>query len=279
MLNFRSVADLNRAIAQNLWRLDRTKYDVVVGIPRSGMIPASLIATHLQLPLADATSYRHDLVFGRSGKLMAAGPRVLLVDDTSNNGHAMQRAVQMLGPRALKVTRLAIYGPYKGDNSIVDMFFEECPGPRAFQWNLWKHIRLERWGFDFDGVFCRDPSKEENDDGARYETFMATAPAMFMPQRPVGVVITCRLEKYRDDTLRQLARYGIIANQLIMMPYPTKAARQAAGNRGGWKAAKIKELGLEFFVESSPSQAKVIASNAQIPVWCTSTQELVQCSQ
>ncbi len=274
MLSVLSVADLNRSIAQNLWRIDRTKFDVVVGIPRSGMIPASLLATHLQLPLSDVDSFARGVAFARSGVVVSTGPRVLLVDDTANRGGAMGRAVAQIQHKTKSITRMVVYGPYRGDYSFIDLHFEECPGPRVFQWNMWKHIRLPKWGFDFDGVFCREPTREENDDGPAYLRFMETSPAQFLPTKPIGHVVTGRLEKYRPQTIAQMKRYGIECESLTMMPYATKAERMAAGGRGAWKAREAKRLGVEFFVESDAKQAGTIARDAGIPVWCTLTQEV-----
>lgn len=274
VLNVRSVADLNRAIVANLHRIDRAAFDVVVGIPRSGMIPSSLLATHLQMPLSDVETFARGQAFGRSGALLEAGARVLLVDDTSNRGGAMARAVARIKSRASTITRCAVYGPYRDDFSIIDLFFEECPGPRAFQWNMWKHRRLARWGFDLDGVISRDPTKDENDDGESYLRFMREAEPVFLPARPIGHIVTCRLEKYREATLAQLKRYGVQCEGLHMMPYASKAERMAAGGRGQWKAGIVKALAVEFFIESDPKQAGIIAREAGIPVWCTKTQEL-----
>lgn len=271
MLNVRSLADLNRAVVENLHRIDRSKFDVIVGIPRSGMIPATLIATHLQMPLADVNGYAAGIIHGPSGRRVQGG-RILLVDDTVNKGRAMTEAVRLL--RGRKVTRLCVYGPYQTDADVVDIAFEHCQGPRAFAWNLMKHRRLPRWGFDFDGVLCRDPTREENDDGPRYDAFIAGAEPMFLPQRPVGHIVTCRLEKYRAACEAWLARHGVQFERLHMMTYASKVERMAAGNRGGWKAGIVKELGVEMFIESCPKQARIIAREAGLPVWCTRTQEL-----
>lgn len=279
-MNFRSVADMDRAIARNLWKLDRAKFDVVVGIPRSGMIPASIIATYLQMPLATLEGYLAGIVHGRSGKPMRATDRILLVDDTSNKGGAMKRAVAML-PWSVKTTRCAVYGPYQvaKPHEIVDIWFEDCPGPRGFAWNLWKHARLQRWGFDFDGVLCRDPTKAENDDGPRYREFLRTAPPLFLPTRPLGHIVTGRLEKYRPQCEAWLAEHGVEYLQLHMMPFDSKADRmdamKFAGGRGAWKASICRGVGVDLFVESCPKQAGIISREAKIPVWCTGTQSLV----
>lgn len=275
MLNVRSVADLSRAVAENLHRIDRYQFDVVVGIPRSGMIPASIIATSLQLPLADIHGYALGIASGPSGARTGAGRRVLLVDDSCNKGRAMARAVAIVRGKAERITRLCVYGPYQVDpKDVIDIAFEDCHGPRVFGWNMWKHIRLSRWGFDFDGVFCRDPLKVENDDGPAYARFLCDAEPVFLPRRPIGHVVTCRLEKYRAATEDWLRRHGVQFQGLHMMPFATKAERMAAGNRGGWKAGIIRKLGVEMFIESCPKQAGIIAREAGVSVWCTRTQAL-----
>lgn len=273
MLNVRSVSDLNRTIAENLHRIDRSQYDVVVGIPRSGMIPASIIATSLQMPLADVGGYAMGIVNGRSGAHVSGGRRVLLVDDSCNKGAAMAKAIKAIGRKA-SITRLAVYGPYQVAEPIVDIALEECRGPRVFAWNMFKHIRMGRWCFDFDGVLCRDPMREENDDGPRYMRFLETAEPMFLPQRPIGHIVTGRLEKYRAPTEAWLKRHGVQFETMTMMPHATKAERMAAGGRGQWKAGEMQRIGAEFFIESCPKQASIITKHTSLPVWCTRTQAL-----
>lgn len=274
MLNVRSVCDLNRAIMENIHRLDRRQFDVVVGIPRSGMLPATILATQLQLPLADVESFARGIVYERSGRPVMAKTRVLLVDDTVNHGTAMARAVATIQGRASAITRFCVFGPYRGIEGLVDIFCETVQGPRAFEWNIAKHRRLARWGFDMDGVLCRDPEKSENDDGPRYLKFMRKAEPLFLPKRPIGHIVTCRLERYRNETEDWLRRHYVSFERLHMMPYNSKAERMAAGNRGGWKAGIVKQLGVEMFVESCPKQAGIIARETGVPVWCTRTQAL-----
>jgi len=278
VLSVRSLADLNAAIAANLHRIDRSAFDCIVGIPRSGMIPASIIATHLQMPLADPIGYGQGIVHGRSGAQVSVGKRVLLVDDSCNKGRAMARAVKLL-PKGTDVVRLAVFGPYQVEpSSVCDMWFEVVHGPRAFAWNLQKHRRLPRWGFDMDGVICRDCAKAENDDGPRYKDFLMSVEPLFVPQRPIGHIVTGRAEKYRRETEAWLRRHGVEFEALHMTPYHTKAERMSAmkfaGGRGGWKARIAADLGVEFFVESCPKQAGIIAREAGIPVFCTRTQSL-----
>lgn len=280
-LSIKTVADMAQVIAQNLWRFDRSAYDVVIGIPRSGILPASIIATYLQLPLADPVGFSHGIIYGRSGNAARPGKRILLVDDTVNKGGAMSRAIAAL-PKGLMITRACVWGPYQVENpgSIVDIALADCHGPRAFAWNLMKHKRLDRWAFDMDGVLCRDPEKGENDDGPAYLKFIAEAAPLFLPQRTIGHIVTSRLERYRKPTMAWLAKHGITYASLTMLDLPDKRARMSAmkvdGGRGGWKGREAKRLGVEMMIESCPKQSAIIARTAGIPVFCTLTQEVYQ---
>lgn len=282
-INFRSVHDMDQAICQNLWKLDRDAFDVVVAIPRSGIAPGGIISTYLQLPFATLEGYCAGIIHGKSGRPAGHSDRILLVDDTSNKGGAMKRAMRVLAQhgKAKNVTRCAVFGPYQVANpaEIIDVWMVDCPGPRGFAWNLWKHARLPRWGFDMDGVFCRDPSKAENDDGPAYEDFCLNAPPLFLPKRPIGHIITSRLEKWRPETEDWLERHGITYLQLHMLDLPDKRTRLREmkvrpGGRGGWKAELCAEIGVEMYIESDPKQARIISREAEIPVWCTQAAQM-----
>lgn len=273
MIVIRSVADMNLAIVRNLHRLDLNSFDVVVGIPRSGVIPASLISTHLQKPLADVEGFRRGLIYKRSWK-KTHGDRILLVDDSVGRGTTFNEAVVKLNNSASKIIKCAVYGPpYPVENKDkCDIWFEECGRPMVFQWSLWKHKRLPLWGFDFDGVFCRDPNKKENDDGPNYINFLRNVPPLFLPTREIGHIITGRYEDYREHTLYWLNRHGIKYQSLTMMPRDIKG-------RGRWKASIAKQLGVELFIESTPHQAKDIARESGIQVWCIETQSVYRVDQ
>lgn len=272
----KSVADLDRAIVANLHRIPAV--DAIVGIPRSGMLAASSLALHMQKPLADIEGFGRGEVFRRSASIAHDVKRVLLFDDTVLTGKAMQRSVLRLRQLRPDVTivRGAVFSAPHTPPGSVDLALEVCPTPRAFAWNMWKHKRLPRWCFDLDGVFCPDPTNAENDDGPRYLEFIRTAPPLFRPRRPIGWIVTARLEKYRAETEAWLHRQGVTFAGLVMMDLPDKAARMEAGNRAGFKAKAYQALGpkyAELFVESNPRQAAKIAAMTGKPVWCTSSQQ------
>jgi uncharacterized HAD superfamily protein len=158
---------------------------------------------------------------------------------------------------------------------MVDLYFEEICGDRVFEWNLMHSWVVKQSCVDIDGVLCEDPTYEQNDDGERYERFLADARPLRIPSVPVGYLVTCRLEKYRALTEMWLEKYGIEYGHLIMMNYPSKEARQASGKHAAFKAKTYMSTKAIIFIESSYVQAKEIARLAKQPVLCVETQQMI----
>ena len=74
----------------------------------------------------------------------------------------------------VRVTFLAVYGP-RATHPDADLVLEVVPHPRVFEWNVMHHRVLENSCVDIDGTLCHDPTSEENDDGERYDAFLAPA--------------------------------------------------------------------------------------------------------
>lgn len=278
MLNFRTIEDLNLAIVRKLDQIRKLNIDLVVGIPRSGMLPASLIATHLQLPFTDVDSYNSNRWYVRHKKVtvptdITTTPlRVLLVDDTINTGNAMRNVLKSIRNSNDTIIKFAVYGSPKNKPEDIDFTCEECPLPRAFQWNLWKHNQASNWATDMDGVLCRDPTKKENDKGSKLENFYRTAEPKFLFTKPVKYVITSREERFRSVTEEWLKNHNINYEKLIM-----KATGLPGGNQAHaeYKANTLKSLtGIELYIESDPKQAKIMSQFIDMPIWCIDNQKL-----
>ena len=61
-MNYRNINDLNEIILKRLYILPRD-FDLIVGIPRSGMFPANLLALYLNRPVTDLDSFRNGHVY------------------------------------------------------------------------------------------------------------------------------------------------------------------------------------------------------------------------
>lgn len=278
VLNFRSIENLNLAIVKNLDKIRLLNIDLIVGIPRSGMLPASLIATHLQLPFTDIDSYNSKRWYIRNKKITVPADipnkpmRILLVDDTINTGNAMRNVLATIQKNNDIIIKFAVYGSPKNKKEDIDFVCEECPLPRAFQWNLWKHTDAKKWATDMDGVLCRDPTKKENDKGERLLKFYQTADPRFLFSKPVKYIITSREERFRKVTEEWLLNNHITYEKLIMKPTGVPGGNQSHAE---YKASTINNLNnIELYIESDPAQAKIISNLVNIPVWCTDNQTL-----
>ncbi len=276
-MNFRSIGDLNDAVIHGLHGLPGD-VDLVVGIPRSGMLAANIIALHLNLPLTDLDGYLEGRVMrsGQRGRDNATSTHALVVDDSALSGATMRAARARIESACTsrRVTMTAVYVAPEA-RGVVDHAFEEIVGPRVFEWNLMHGGMIGRSCVDIDGVLCVDPTKRQNDDGPRYRRFLEQAPPLLLPSTRVGRLVTCRLEKYRDLTEQWLASHGVQYGELIMMDLPTKAARLAAGPHGRFKAEVYASTDALLFIESSRRQALDIARFSGRPVLCIETRQMV----
>lgn len=283
MIEYRSIRDLNQTILKNLHRVPRD-IDVIVGIPRSGLLAANMLALHLNLPLTDVRGLIERRVFegGVRSKVGEAKLnsldrlKALVLDDSVDTGWQIRQTKARIEASGFNFDSVfgAIYAnPYSAHN--VDIHFEIVPQPRLFEWNLLHHNILERSCVDIDGVLCRDPTEEENDDGPNYREFVANVEPLFVPSVPIGWLVTSRLEKYRQLTEHWLDRHGVIYGELVMMNLPSKAARIAAGRYSKFKSDIYAATDAQLFIESSPLQAREIAMVTRRAVFCMATRQMV----
>ena len=280
---FRSMDDLHRDVVA--WSAELpADIDVVVGIPRSGLLAASVLALHRQVPVADLDGLvagRHlggGRRLGQQGEApaLASARRILVVDDSVYSGAAMRaaRAAAAAAELTAPVDFAAVYAT-RGATHHVDHFYAVVPQPRVFAWNVLHHECLVDSCMDIDGVLCRDPSDVENDDGPRYREFLETVPVRYVPSVEVGCLVTSRLERYRPETEAWLARAGVRYRRLVMHPATSGAERRAAGDHGERKANVYLSTDAPLFVESDLAQAVTIAGISGRPVYCTDVAQMV----
>ena len=276
---YRNIADMNRIIIKRLNILPRD-FDLVVGIPRSGMLPANLIALYMSKPYTDLHSFRNGHIYkaGERGQYIDVKEfkKILVVDDSIASGSAMIKAKELIKEVSsdFEISFCAIY-VIPGKEKLVDYHFEIVPLPRYFQWNILNHSTLEKSCFDIDGVLCVDPSEEQNDDGPKYTDFILNADPLYIPKSKIGTLVTSRLEKYRKETEIWLEKNGVKYNKLVMLDLPNKEARQKANNHATHKANTYKSNEYSLFFESSINQAVEINQITSKPVFCTETFEMI----
>lgn len=274
MLNYRSVDDMNQLIKSKLHLIPDV--DCIVGVPRSGMLPATLIALYLGKPLGTTETlgkYSFDttrrIAFGLGREIPAPyRTKILVVDDSCSSGYAMNKVKEQCSRHLdMDFIYCAVYVTEESKNK-VDFYFDIVEQWRVWEWNIMDHLVLESACVDLDGVLCVDPTPEQNDDGENYLKFLANAAPKFIPKHKIKAIVTCRLEKYRVETEAWLKKHGVQYDKLYMMNYPDAITRRQVGQYAHYKTRIFKELGATLFIESNPIEAHGIAVMSGKAVYC-----------
>lgn len=273
-----STSYLSDLIRNNLSKIPHD-IDLVVGVPRSGMLPATMIALALNKRLADIDAFVEGRVFdaGLRGTLQKWGEihKVLVVDDSINTGMAMAKARKLVSKVSADydITYMVAIASSAGTKE-VDIFLEIVDEERVFEWNLFHHYIMGEACLDIDGVLNVDP--EIDDDGPIYLDFLKNAKPLYLPTIEVNTLISCRLEKYRPQTEQWLAEHGVRYKHLVLLDMPDKKSRVLWGKHGEYKADYYINSNCRLFIESSIRQATVIANMTTKPVICLETNEMVK---
>ena len=255
----------------------------VVGLARSGMLPACVIAAMLHLPLFDLSRQYGVRALGcgtrlstRSGGSYESGP-LLVVDDSVNTGEQMYKARRIMAEAFpnQSVLYAAIY-PRPETAKCVDLFAHGAPSPHLFEWNLFNCNLTQNIAFDLDGVICEDWRGNEEDE-ASYLQFIRQAQLLRPPRRSAApLIVTARLEKYRDLTQAWLERHGVWVRRLVMGPWKSLAERRRKYDAGAFKGEEYAQSDCWLFVESDPRQAEAIFQHSGKPVLCITTGRIYQ---
>lgn len=281
--------DLCQDIRSHLAKIPR---DVagVVGVPRSGMLPATIIAEFLNVGLTtpdnaisvgtvEAALTQHG---GR--RLRDTGARKLLVvDDTCFTGGSLARTKKKLESPAFAGYELVFLVVYlEGDCKTMapDVWLRDVrqaakTGPfgwALYEWNILAHGRLtSRTLFDLDGVFCMEPPDERNEES--YLRYIENPIPLYVPTGEPINICTYRLEKYRAQTLAFLHSIGIRNVNLNMCAAPSYEARRGVPP-WQFKADAYWDERWLLFVESSDYQARKIHAVTGKPVLCIETNKV-----
>nr|WP_258042657.1 phosphoribosyltransferase family protein [Escherichia coli]BAL03061.1 putative phosphoribosyltransferase [Escherichia coli O183:H18] len=256
--------------------LSKHNFDLVVGIPRSGMIPAYLISLYLNIDVTDVNSFILNTPIQRgstrtSGKRIYNphdAQRILLVDDSFSTGKSMRNILDSIPVDLKKNIKTMVAYTSDVNGAGLDIYIRHVSHPRLFEWNILNHSIISNSCFDIDGVLCVDPNELQNDDGENYIKFICEAEPKFIPKFKIKYLVTNRLEKYRDITEAWLLKNNIQYEKLIMLNMATKEERQSAGIHSRHKAEFYKRSGCDLFVESDINQAIEIMKYTGKYVYC-----------
>ncbi|MDR0505783.1 MAG: phosphoribosyl transferase, partial [Dysgonamonadaceae bacterium] len=281
-INYKTYGDLLLDIKHNLHKIP-SNIDLVVGIPRSGMIPAYILGFALNVKVCSLDEFVEG-IYTQNGERPLKNSRkinnILIVDDSVASGNAMNKAKNIIQKMNLSMEfNLHFCAVYVNPVSYhyVDIALTELAMPRIFQWNYLNHPFIKHSCFDIDGVLCVDPTEEENDDGEKYLNFISNAKPLYIPKYKIRALVTSRLEKYREKTEEWLKKHEVQYNELYMLDLPSKEERlKTHGIHSQFKASIYKKLkDCVLFYESNREQAIEIANITGKTVFSVETDELI----
>lgn len=236
-MNYRTLADMARLIRANIARIPRV--DAVVGIPRSGMIAASMIATLTNQKLAMLKEVVWQEV-----------KTVLLVDDSIAGGTTMMRAVASIPYTNVKTLAVFVKPEIlKAESATPDIWLEEVPGPRVFEWNWHRSKYLPQAMLDIDGVISTETRPGERNGSILYR-----------PAREVLTLATGRKTDEREETEKWLAEQNVRYRHLFMSPIGQRARET--------KLQACEQMRPTWIVESNIRQAEWLRARTGLPVLC-----------
>ena len=237
----------------------------VVGVPRSGMIPAATIAAAISVPLLSMSDNQIIVLnsFSTNGgyRMQYHDPvvgKILFIDDTVYGGNATRKIKEKF-PRAIFGSVYAL----SENKNVPDYYGKELEKPHILEWNFFNSSYITESILDIDGILnqnipiniCIDEQKYI-DYIQKVEPIFTRIPKLFSAK----ALVTGRLEKYRDITEQWLKKHSVKYKELIM--FPTELENERNKNHvyevGRYKAGVMKNIGAKFFVESELSEAKII---------------------
>lgn len=270
----------------------------VIGIPRSGMLPATMLALERNLPLSTPQKFAVALQAGknpwlergpRCRELSRVPGRVLVVDDACYMGSAMREARTLLNRcrrfdfsfsyavvyRHERTPEELIAGLERTDVPL-DYHAVTHQGRRYFEWNLFHHPDLKNTLLDIDGVLCEDPEAFD-DGGEAYRKALKSAVPKHLPSVRMGGLITHRIERHRDVTAAWLVKHKLDYGPLEMCPAASADERRKTFKPyGKWKGECYRESEFELMIESDSRQAEIIAQVSGKPVICVEDRRVYQ---
>lgn len=276
-MNFKTYSDLGNDIRKHIGALHALDVDLVVGIPRSGMIPAYMIALGLNLHCTDIDSFARDaqLKSGMTRKVSRDletawdARKILLVDDSIYSGKSMKLARDSIPASfAGEIVELAIYSSIRGRDDI-DLYLEFVPHPRVFEWNLFHHPILARSAISIDrevAIIMNSEGREQKADAEKSTDFSPLSATHVHSLVSIGVEAAKRAE-----IEAWLAGRGISYDSLVFLSGKRGSRPASPLEAASEKADYYKSSKLELFIESEESQALNIFKKTGKPVYCAST--------
>lgn len=285
-----SYNDLIKDIKDNFQKIPR---DIagVIGIPRSGLIPATIISQLLNVGMC---VYHDFLQNGDQAFVLNHGQRklsststnkILVVDDTCYSGTQMlnikNELINKYGGK-YQFIFMPVYLEGDAKKCTPDLYLRDLRQYAQsselrivfYEYNIFNHHKhvCDKILYDLDGVICKDPPYEENEE--KYLEYLKHPETLRVPafNREISIC-TYRLNKYFDLTSEYLTSLGLKCH-LYMYNAPTKEERNKVPPYEYKAYVYSHHSEFVLFVESEDWQAQKIFEITGKSVFCPTTNKM-----
>jgi orotate phosphoribosyltransferase len=269
---YRSMNDLNQAIVAWTRVLPRS-LDLIVGIPRSGLLVANMIALYMHRPVGDVEGLL-------SGRQFDSGPRldrpaaegrpldILVVDDSLWSGAQMAEARRRIEAAGLphRIRYGAVYiAP--GSADMVDFHHEVVPVPRLFEWNLMHHPFIEEGCLDIGVLLGTQGTPAPTIEPKALAKVLSNTVPAFRTDRRIGWLIADMPAACRPLLESWLVRHDVAYRTLVLRGEPPETGARHS-SCAAFMTHMYERTGAWVFIVGRPSLAARVARRALRPVFC-----------
>lgn len=262
-------------------RIDASRIDAVVGIARSGIVPATIASQRLGKELFLLRCQRHGDAVCWLGDAPPPGSRVLVVDDFVSRGVTLARALAYLHSHGHPAVSMALFVDVERAQLRPD-FAHPAPGFMRFAWDRRETVPAARaahlagatemmrpqdetdcFGVDMDGVLLPDVRRSVY--AKRLDTALRIRETLrpYAPESLPAIdwsrahIVTGRPSCDLATTRTWLDRHGFA--QCPVHCRDEKTHGHAMADVVAHKAAALTRIGVSVFLESDLMQALLLA--------------------
>lgn len=230
--------------------------DLVVGIPRQGLICANIIALQLGVPLSTPENFMRNETWISEHAEKRKIKKALIIEDSIASGTSITHYKKLLEQKFPKIKWYtgATYSYYSKIN-LLDYYYRKVK-PNMFETSL-IHINIGKLGCDIDGVLCIDPPISI--PKSQLKAYYQKAKPWIIPNYTIECIVTGRDKKYKKVTEKWLKKHKVKYKYLIM---------NNNQKHHSIKVDAIRKYNLRWFWESNIAIAQRIKLETGVKVLC-----------
>lgn len=265
---------MNHAILRGLEKFPEDA-DLVVGIPRSGLLAGNMISLYLNLPLTDMKGLKAKRLLGNgkrpirnsSKEIFDKARTIIVVDDCVSKGTEMLKTKKLVEEwgYAGRVVYVSVFCfPERPD--IADINLEMIPRPMCFQWSCMHTPEIGHNCVDLDGMLSEWISPEG--EAHEYLGKLREAKPVFTPTVEIGCILAARPESSREITETWLAEHRISFKRLELVPDNVFDSPDWRTKVAQLKAAVFGEERYHLYLAGDDEIGDMVAKATGKPVMC-----------